>query len=379
MTLKIVEFIRGNPRWRDVLCEKPYCISVSRDTVFGRRLMLLKYDQERGPDFSIDIVRECRGLILDEDTLEPVCVPFFKFGNLNESYCPEIDWSSCHVTEKIDGSLCKIVNLDGNLLVSTNGTIDAFKSSIPKQFKCKHTSFGDLIFSAIDSVGRERLLKEIKPGFTYMFELTSPFNKIVVKWDETRIRFLGMRNNETLEETSFEGHPLSEMFGCPKVFPLKTVDECVKAAKEMGTSEEGFVVVDKDFNRIKIKSPTYVELHHLHNNGCLSFSRAVEIVRNNEVSEMVAYFPEFAEQLEEISDVYRRMVEMLKNKVEALRKEVKNIPQGRERAEYIKKNFGPYFDLAFSICNGKHSSVEEWLECKNSAQFENCLKHMTEI
>lgn len=100
--LDIQWFIEQHSDWEKILSEKPYALTISRDKLFGRNLLMLKYSQIDS-DFNLRIVRECRGLILDEDTLEVVCHPFDKFGNAGESYCPEIDWKSCYVTEKIDG------------------------------------------------------------------------------------------------------------------------------------------------------------------------------------------------------------------------------------------------------------------------------------
>ena len=100
--LAVQQFIEQHSDWEKLLQEKPYCMTISRDKMFGRNLVMLKYSQIDS-DFKNEIVRECRGLILDEDTFEPVCVPFFKFGNYGESYCPEIDWKSCWVGEKLDG------------------------------------------------------------------------------------------------------------------------------------------------------------------------------------------------------------------------------------------------------------------------------------
>ena len=100
--LDIQYFIEQHADWEKLLSEKPYCITISRDTMFGKNLLMFKYSQIDS-DFNLKLVRECRGLVLDADTLEPVCVPFFKFGNYGESYCPEIDWKSCWVSEKLDG------------------------------------------------------------------------------------------------------------------------------------------------------------------------------------------------------------------------------------------------------------------------------------
>ena len=43
--LKVQEFIRANSDWEHMLSSEPYCISISRDDIFGRQLVMFKYDQ----------------------------------------------------------------------------------------------------------------------------------------------------------------------------------------------------------------------------------------------------------------------------------------------------------------------------------------------
>ena len=117
--LKVLEYIKGHKDWEELLSQAPYFIKISRDVMFGKRLIMLKYNQ-LDSDFNEEIVRECRGLIIDEDSLEPVSVPFFKFGNYGESYCPEIDWESAVITEKRDGCVsCDtlILTKEGNIRI----------------------------------------------------------------------------------------------------------------------------------------------------------------------------------------------------------------------------------------------------------------------
>ena len=51
-------------------------------------------------DFKNPIVQEARGIILDIKSFEVVCWPFRKFGNYNESYADEIDWTTARVQER---------------------------------------------------------------------------------------------------------------------------------------------------------------------------------------------------------------------------------------------------------------------------------------
>ena len=68
--LKVVEFMREHKNWEELLTQAPYFLKIYRDEVFGRHFVMIKYNALFAVDFSIELVRECRGIIIDEDTLE---------------------------------------------------------------------------------------------------------------------------------------------------------------------------------------------------------------------------------------------------------------------------------------------------------------------
>ena len=43
--LKVLELIKAHKDWEILLSQEPYCIKVSRDEMFGKRLVMLKYNQ----------------------------------------------------------------------------------------------------------------------------------------------------------------------------------------------------------------------------------------------------------------------------------------------------------------------------------------------
>ena len=299
--LKVLEFIKAHKNWEELLSQAPYYIKISRDEMFGKRLIMLKYNQ-LDSDFNEEIVRECRGLIINEDSLEPVCVPFYKFGNYGESYCPEIDWESAVILEKRDGSLIKVVKLGKDYLISTNGCIDAFKAMMPDDILCPYKSYGDLFMKAMGD--RLSLLSE---GYTYMFELTSPYNRVVVPYDDIEIALIGIRNNKSLQEELICDSKLKDSFLLPKRYGFKTLEECIESAHSLPYSDEGYVVVDKHFNRVKIKSLEYVNVHHLRGEGVMTEKRILDIIRQNEIAEYLIYFPEY----KDLFDEYKRKVDDL--------------------------------------------------------------------
>ena len=101
MNLEVVKYLRSGKPLAS-LAGAPYHLKIQeRDN-----LVLLKYSQIES-DFNIKICRECRGIILDKRTWEPVCFPFTKFFNMGEPYDDTVD-GKLHVYQKIDGSLAKV-------------------------------------------------------------------------------------------------------------------------------------------------------------------------------------------------------------------------------------------------------------------------------
>lgn len=377
-------FIERHPDWETLLGESPYRVKISRETMFGRRLVMFKYSQFDS-DFMNPLVRECRGIILDEDTFDVVSYAFDKFGNYGEPYCPEIDWKTARVGEKLDGSLCKFVKFpDGNLLVSTNGSIDAFKAGLQDQIGCPYSTFGELVVEAVHLEAERRnmsasdgklawLADMLEPGYTYMFELTSPYNKIVVPQTETRLNFLGCRNNETFEEIYFTDHPLASVFHTPKVFPLGSLEECVSAAKELTLDHEGYVVCDAAFNRVKVKSPLYVSAHYMRSDdGSLSHRRAAELIKENQTDEFLTYFPEFKsdfDKMRAVLDTYAAGIDSVFAALTSL-----GMSTRKEQAAWIMSNAKEMSGCLFKMLDGKVPNGHDWVYALTADKMADILK-----
>jgi hypothetical protein len=289
MRLEILEFIQDNPSWEEMLSDAPYFIKTKRKDGF----VLLKYEQYNS-DFSLPLVRECRGIILDEaNRFLPVCVPFFKFGNFGESYVPEIDWATARVEEKVDGSLIKLWHYKNQWHISSNGEIDAGDARISSALlkDALSTDLSALFLEAWGKVGIS--MDSLDKGLTYLFELTSPHNRIVVRYSDTAIRHIGARSNSTFIEFDVDIGILK-----PKSYPLKTLEECVESAKQLGYDDEGYVIVDGSFNRIKVKSPLYIAMNHLAQ-GKTTRCNILEIILRNEQDEFLTYFPEYTDVFKE--------------------------------------------------------------------------------
>ncbi|MCR5806998.1 MAG: hypothetical protein K6G68_08200 [Oscillospiraceae bacterium] len=252
--------------WQDILTKKGIRFrSEGRLTIFNYEAVC---------DFSDPVVQESRGIVIDTQSLEPVCWPFRKFGNWNESYADSIDWHSARVQDKIDGSIIKLWydRQERRWRFSTNGVISAETANA--EATLKHT-FMDIIRRA-DNFGQIPFDK-LDCDCTYIFEMVSPENRVVIDYPFYRLFHIGTRNNIT-------GREFISDIGLekPHEYALHSLEECTAAAESLNTAEnvdkEGFVVVDKDFCRIKIKSPRYLVIHHTIGNGAFTKERCLRML-----------------------------------------------------------------------------------------------------
>lgn len=286
--LELQKFILENLEdWEEKLNKAPYYLTIKRKDGY----ILFKYNQIKS-DFSYELVREARGIILDEKTFQTACVPFFKFFNYGEPNCAEIEWlSGVQVFEKIDGSLIKIWYSYKNKkwMVSSNGLIDA-NDAILQSGKTLYELFVEALKTA--GLNKEGFFRMLSKSFTYMFELVSPYNQIVIPYKETKLYFLLMRDNFDLDEMNYCNSPFSQ-FESPKKFNLKTLEDIEEAAKALPWDEEGYVVIDKYYNRCKIKSPEYVKVHYMGQNKTPSLKFILNASFSGEKDEILSYYPEY--------------------------------------------------------------------------------------
>jgi T4 RnlA family RNA ligase len=314
-----------------------YAIKVTRSERLSS-LYLFKYDQINSP-FTEPLVRECRGVILDsENGWNVVCRPFDKFFNLGEQLAAPIDWSTARIQEKLDGSLMTMYYYQDDWHVSSSGNPDAAGNvnAWPMDFA---TLFWDT-FHATKLQG-----KYLDPNFNYMFELTSPYNMVVVPHMEPKLTLIGVRHVESGQEfnPAYDG----QNFPLAQTFPMSSFEDVLASFDKLdGQRFEGYVVVDGKYNRVKVKHPQYVALHHLKDSVGASPKRLVEIIRKNESEEFLTYFPEFKERFLALKEKYTRLVEQMEYEWDCIKDRERNLGyllSRKQFAVYAKDGACPAF------------------------------------
>jgi hypothetical protein len=272
-------------------------------------LIHLSYDQIESPSGS-ELVGDCRGLILDSSTdWDVVAYPFRRFANYGEDWASPIDWESARFTEKLDGSLMIVWFYDDQWQVSTKGSPDASGAVGDFDFTFEEL-FWQTLFDQLpawydqllwyrdaDALDGRRMT--LSPHRTYSFELTSPYNRVVCTYGAVnKLTLIGVRENFG-PFREIDTNEYAEYLPVVQEYPICSVLEALEAVQDLNPIDnEGFVVVDKNFNRVKIKSPKYVELHHLRTG--MGIKPLIRLLRMGETREFLTYFPEYQRLIDEI-------------------------------------------------------------------------------
>jgi len=332
--------------------------------------ILLKYDQLSSPTVMANKeTQECRGLILEKGTWKVLSLAFTKFFNSEEGNAHKIDWNTAHVLEKLDGSLITAYWDEDKQewFGATTGTAEGEGEVNNKT----GTTFNQLFWNTLTekySFKKENLNK----NFCYAFELTTPYNIVVKPHGESSATLLMVRNVLTLDEVPFdELSAIAESLGVPRVksydLNAKNVGSLLRTLEGMPWHDEGYVVVDANFNRIKIKNPSYVAVHHL--KGKTAEHNILTIVKSNEIEEFGSTFPDRKAELYKLKESYDALIEKLNivwSEVQVFKP--KNI-QPSEKKKYAqavfeicgKHNVKTFTNLYFALNDGKFTSVEDYV------------------
>lgn len=310
-------------------------------------LVCLKYSQTESPMES-EIVRQCRGIILDEDNdWKIVSYPYDKFFNYGEKHAPTIDWNTARVYEKLDGSLMVLYYYKGFWQVQTSGRADAGGGVGSLPF-----SFRDLFWNTWKEL---KYSLPLQTNRCYMFELCNPYNRVVVQHTEVSLTLCGVRNLDNL----LEEDPLfwAEKYGwaTPSMYSLNSLPQIVKASEFLDpVKSEGYVVCDNNFTRIKIKSPNYVDIAFFAKQSFNS-KRMVRLVVLNEGAEFLNYFPEWKEH-------YDGWLEKYNSLIANIEKDYCHFQQITDQKDFaLAIKHLPYSSILFSLRNGKTTSIKQAL------------------
>jgi RNA ligase len=206
------------------------------------------------------------------------------------------------------------------------------------------------------------------PGYTYLFEIVYPENRIVVDYEDTEELFvLGVIKTDTGEEAKYE-EMTSEGFKLVKKYDgVKSFEEL----KSLNTpNAEGFVIRFRNGYRMKIKFADYCALHRIMT-SCSSYDIWENLMKFGKVPEdLLTKVPdEFYNWIKRVEkDLWIKHTEMYNKahyEYEVIMKALSDVPQDEFDKTYalLVKN-KENASLLFSLKNGRDISEAIWKKIK---------------
>ena len=212
---------------------------------------------------------------------------------------------------------------------------------------------------------------KLDKDLTYVFELCTPENIVVTPHTKYEVILLAVRNKNSLKEMSYQeleliSHELSVLLVKMIKLEFLSIEDIKETFKNMPFSKEGYVIIDANFNRVKIKNPAYVAAHML--KGKSGFHHIMDIIKTNEVAEYIATFPHRHDEIIKLKTNYHNLINELTDIWKLLILETpKNIGKTqREYAEFVfrvttERKLKMFSGLFFSLANQKISNINEYV------------------
>jgi RNA ligase len=236
------------------------------------------FDMTGPDDLGGAIRRECRGLIFDREGYI-ISRPFHKFFNINEreeTQSHVVDMSQDHIImEKMDGSMIRPIVVDGYLRLATKMGV----TEVAMQ--------AETWLAAQDPAKKEWMRDAFDRNETPIFEWISPFNQIVLAYEEADLVYLGSRNNFTGEYMFDEAAPFTKV---PRYGSVEGNISDYIARQRQAEGREGDIIRFADGHMLKVKNDWYVRIHKTVDR--IVFERnIVNLIINEEIDDVMPMLP----------------------------------------------------------------------------------------
>lgn len=134
-------------------------------------------------------------------------------------------------------------------------------------------------------------------------------------------------------------------------------------------------------NRVKVKSPSYLAVHHLKNNGVITYKRIMELILKNEQSEFLSVFDEYGSYFDKAERKYKEYLENVYKEIADIKD--RKFENKKDYAMAVKDSHCPAF--FFKVYKGEYKfnefkkyvfdigaeKISEILKLKDEKRYEN--------
>lgn len=250
----------------------------SKSNIDGYNISIFNYRLTTYNDFITYGAFELRGLTFVFNTDGSVYKRFLlmeKFFNINENESTLFDVvknkkvNSVYLKE--DGSIISFIELP-------NGKIAA-KSKM--SFESEQAIMAQKLFESngnINKFVKDCISKDLSP----IFEYVGPMNRVVVKYNNSDLILLRLRDNKTGEYLSIDGYDISK----PMSFKFTLSD--LMSLKSSLESIEGWIVEFVDGQKVKIKTDWYHSLHRILTDYSNREDYLIDMILNEKIDDVLS-------------------------------------------------------------------------------------------
>lgn len=291
-----------------------------------------------------EITLMCRGLVTD-DKGNIIARPLPKFFNIEEAkHEPTEEFS---VYEKMDGSLGILFCYKGDWIFASRGS---FTSDQAVEFKKIFMDNYDTDF--------------LSPGYTYLWEIIYPENRIVCDYGNMRdVILLACIETTDGGEVDVNLGYYTDNFNVVKEYDA--INDFRELKGIVKDNQEGFVVKFSNGDRCKIKGEEYIRLHKIMTQ--VSTTSIWDVLANGGSMESVIadvpdeFYTKIKEYENQLIHSFNQLDSSIRAEYKIINKKLGEVSQ-KEFALYIKNH--PWKGYLFSLRNGGDISEKIWKEIK---------------
>lgn len=299
----------------------------------------------------------------DKGGINVISRSFDRFYDLEQESIPPDQWNQYTVYEKLDGSLIKIYHHKSQWHISTRHTMFAEGSANPTM------TFKELCLLALNMTEdhfQSKCQLVLNPKYTYICELVSPDNPIVVRYTTHNLFLLSVRENATGNYIMDENPDF-----IPRLEPIafKDLTECLYVLNSKPAVFEGYVFYRKNMPVFKLKSKQYLSFFGIKG---ASDSEKIKLVLENGLAEYLEKYPEDEYKFEQIHQVIKYI------KVDMREKYLAEFASIEDMKEFAKAVYGWDYQHLAITAKKQDISFEEAFDVQKMSYKVKILKKTME-
>ena len=274
-----------------------------------------------------EILKYCRGTILDLETLKPVC---WTFGMREEyeRFKDLVNFGDVSIYQYYDGTMVNLYydKYNEKWSYATKGRLDAFQSKWSSD-----KTFGELFFE-VCKIDESKLDK----SHCYSFVLQHKENRIVSNISINRVVLVLVRDNTNGELVTPSVDIGTNIILPVKINGFKNYSELEEYVENLDFNNAGVIIYGKDEIRTRLMSSDYTTAANLRGN-CPNKDQDILSLNQTELENYLYYYPEEVSTKNRLEGLTRSLVSQIfyYYKMVKVRKIYTEIPQHIRKLIYM--------------------------------------------